>query len=132
MPLQENCNFFSKLALLQLNQNKYDAKLNLYYKQNKGFFIMNEQPSGIQLEMNFDTPSGNRFRQCLGHGVFNVLFEVTAPGCELPDEEAAARLAVLEKTALNSSKNAQLSFKQETPGNFLEYDRENPCNAVRK
>jgi len=102
MPLQENCNFFSKLALLQLNQNKYDAKLNLYHKQNKGFFIMNEQPSGIQLEMNFDTPSGNRFRQCLGHGVFNVLFEVTAPGCELPDEEAAARLAVLEKTVLNS------------------------------
>lgn len=63
---------------------------------------MNDQPSGIQLEMNFDTPSGNRFRRCLANGVFNILFEVTAPGNELPDEEAAARLAVLEKTALNS------------------------------
>ena len=63
---------------------------------------MDEQLSGIQLEMNFDTPSGNRFRRCLANGVFNILFEVTAPGNELPDEEAAARLAVLEKTVLNS------------------------------
>ena len=63
---------------------------------------MDEQLPGIQLEMNFDTPSGTRFRRCLANGVFNILFEVTAPGNELPDEEAAARLAVLEKTVLNS------------------------------
>ena len=62
---------------------------------------MDEKTSAVQLEMNFNTPSGNRFQRCLANGVFTVLFEVTAPGRELPDDEAAARLARLEKTALN-------------------------------
>lgn len=53
-----------------------------------------------QLEMNFDTPSGNRFRNCLEHGIFTVLFEHAAPGAELPDDEAAARLAALEAAVL--------------------------------
>lgn len=53
-----------------------------------------------QLEMNFNSPSGNRFRNCLDHGIFTVLFEHSAPGAELPDEEAAPRLAVLEQAAL--------------------------------
>ncbi len=62
--------------------------------------FMENSAAGEQLEMNFDLPSGNRFRHCLEHGVFTVLFEHSAPGPELPDEEAAARLALLEKTAL--------------------------------
>ena len=53
-----------------------------------------------QLEMNFNAPSGNRFRNCLDHGIFTVLFEHAAPDMELPDDEAAARLAVLEQAAL--------------------------------
>ena len=53
-----------------------------------------------QLQMNFDTPSGNRFRNCLEHGIFTVLFEHAAPGMELPDDEAAARLAALEAAVL--------------------------------
>ncbi|MBE6379866.1 MAG: hypothetical protein E7047_02940 [Lentisphaerae bacterium] len=65
---------------------------------------MDARQADIQLEMNFSTPSGNRFRRCLENGVFTVLFEVTAPGYELPDDEAAARLAQLEKTALSCTK----------------------------
>ena len=61
---------------------------------------MSSDQSGIQLEMNFNIPSGNRFRRCLEHGVFNVLFEHAAPGKELVDDEAARRLALLEKAAL--------------------------------
>ena len=62
---------------------------------------MTEESAGRQLEMNFQTPSGNRFRRCLDNGVFTVLFEHAAAGMELSDEEAAQKLAVLEKTALN-------------------------------
>ena len=61
----------------------------------------NNQPN-IQLEMNFNTPSGNRFRRCLDNGVFTVLFEHAAPGLELNDSEAARRLAELEKIVLAS------------------------------
>ncbi len=61
---------------------------------------MTEQSSGLQLEMNFNTPSGNRFRRCLEKGVFTVLFEHAAPGSELSDNEAAKRLANLENIAL--------------------------------
>ena len=52
-----------------------------------------------QLELNFNAPSGNRFRNCMAHGIFTVLFEHPAPGPELPDDEAAARLAALEAAA---------------------------------
>lgn len=59
----------------------------------------NDTPN-IQLEMNFSTPSGNRFRRCLDNGVFTVLFEHAAPGMELADNDAAMRLAELEKIVL--------------------------------
>ena len=62
---------------------------------------MTDNISAVQLEMNFNTPSGNRLKRCLANGVFTVLFEVTAPGLELPDAEAAERLVQLEKTALS-------------------------------
>lgn len=61
---------------------------------------MQEATGGIQLKMNFDAPSGNRFRQCLENGIFTVLFEHAAPGMELADCEAAEKLRRLEKTAL--------------------------------
>jgi len=61
---------------------------------------MENSDSGIQLEMNFNTPSGNRFRSCLERGVFTVLFEHAPPGRELPDDEAARRLEKLEKAVL--------------------------------
>ena len=72
---------------------------------------MDNTPQNIQLEMNFNMPSGNRFRRCLDKGVFSVLFEHAAPGLELPDEEAARRLAELEKIVLASqSVPAALAF----------------------
>ncbi len=61
---------------------------------------MENSANNIQLEMNFNTPSGNRFRRCLERGVFTVLFEHSAPGRELTDQEAARRLAQLEKQVL--------------------------------
>ena len=63
---------------------------------------MDNSASNIQLEMNFSTPSGNRFRRSLDNGVFTVLFEHAAPGLELPDSEAAQRLAELEQLVLAS------------------------------
>ena len=63
----------------------------------------NSNSSGVQLEMNFNIPSGNRFRRCLENGVFTVLFEVTPPGRELQDSEAAQRLEKLEKLLLGCS-----------------------------
>ena len=72
---------------------------------------MENTPQNIQLEMNFNMPSGNRFRRCLDKGVFSVLFEHAAPGLELPDDEAAQRLAELEKIVLASrSVPAALAF----------------------
>ena len=63
---------------------------------------MENNTPNIQLEMNFNTPSGNRFRRCLDNGVFTVLFEYAAPGMELTDSDAAMRLAELEKIVLAS------------------------------
>lgn len=61
---------------------------------------MENASSGVQLEMNFNIPSGNRFRRCLENGVFTVLFEVTPPGRELSDSEAAKRVEKIEKQLL--------------------------------
>ena len=85
---------------------------------------MTEQPSGIQLEMNFNTPSGNRFRRCLEKGVFTVLFEHAAPGRELSDTEAAKRLANLESIVLQC---------REVPASLALTDRswnDNPRRAI--
>mgnify|MGYP003322246258 CR=1 FL=1 len=56
---------------------------------------MENNQANIQLEMNFDIPSGNRFRRCLENGLFTVLFEHAAPGPELPEAEAARRFEKL-------------------------------------
>jgi len=51
---------------------------------------------GIQLEMNFDGPKGNRFRDKMNNGVFQVLLEVTPPADTVPMEDAVARFAEME------------------------------------
>lgn len=61
---------------------------------------MENDRANIQLEMNFDIPSGNRFRRCLENGLFTVLFEHAAPGWELVDDEAARRFEKLEQAVL--------------------------------
>ena len=53
---------------------------------------------GIQLEMNFDGPQGNRFRDKMNNGVFQVLLEVTPPQDQVPLEDAVARFAEIEYT----------------------------------
>ena len=63
---------------------------------------MENNSPNIQLEMNFSTPGGNRFRRCLDNGVFTVLFEHAAPGLELSDSDAGERLMELEKIVLAS------------------------------
>ncbi|MBR7144901.1 MAG: methylenetetrahydrofolate reductase C-terminal domain-containing protein [Lentisphaeria bacterium] len=83
---------------------------------------MENSQANIQLEMNFNTPSGNRFRRCLDNGVFTVLFEHAAPGMELDDNDAAMRLAELEKIVLAS---------REVPAALALTDRSFSDNARR-
>ena len=83
---------------------------------------MENNQANIQLEMNFNTPSGNRFRRCLDNGVFTVLFEHAAPGMELDDNDAAMRLAELEKIVLSS---------REVPAALALTDRSVSDNARR-
>ena len=52
--------------------------------------------AGIQLEMNFDGPKGNRFKDKMNNGVFQVLLEVTPPPDSVPMEDAVARFAEVE------------------------------------
>lgn len=52
--------------------------------------------AGIQLEMNFDGPKGNRFKDKMKNGVFQVLLEVAPPPESLPMEDAVARFAEVE------------------------------------
>ena len=54
--------------------------------------------AGIQLEMNFDGPKGNRFKEKLDNGIFQVLLEVTPPPGSIPLEDAVARFADIEYT----------------------------------
>jgi methylenetetrahydrofolate reductase (NADPH) len=54
--------------------------------------------NGIQLEMNFDGPGINRFREKLDNGIFQVIVEVTPPAGTLPAEDALARFADIEYT----------------------------------
>lgn len=55
--------------------------------------------AGIQLEMNFDGPKGNRFRDKMNNGVFQVLLEVTPPPDNVLMEDAVSRFAELEYMA---------------------------------
>ena len=57
---------------------------------------MVQHTSGIQLEMNFDGPQGNRFRDKMNDGIFQVLLEVTPPPEQVPMEDAVARFAEVE------------------------------------
>ena len=52
--------------------------------------------AGIQLEMNFDGPKGNRFKDKMKNGIFQVLLEVAPPPESLPMEDAVARFAEVE------------------------------------
>ena len=57
---------------------------------------MVQHTTGIQLEMNFDGPRGNRFRDKMNNGIFQVLLEVTPPPEQVPMEDAVARFAEVE------------------------------------
>lgn len=57
---------------------------------------MVQHTTGIQLEMNFDGPQGNRFRDKMNDGIFQVLLEVTPPSEQVPMEDAVARFAEVE------------------------------------
>ena len=57
---------------------------------------MVQHTTGIQLEMNFDGPQGNRFRDKMNDGIFQVLLEVTPPPEQVPMEDAVARFAEVE------------------------------------
>ena len=66
---------------------------------------------GIQLEMNFDGPKGNRFRNKMNDGVFQVLLEVTPPPDNTPMEDAVARFAEVEYTvSARTDLSAALAF----------------------
>ncbi|MBO4647958.1 MAG: methylenetetrahydrofolate reductase C-terminal domain-containing protein [Lentisphaeria bacterium] len=51
---------------------------------------------GIQLEMNFDGPKGNRFKDKMNNGIFQVLLEIDPPPENVPLEDAVARFAEVE------------------------------------
>lgn len=57
---------------------------------------MVQHTTGIQLEMNFDGLQGNRFRDKMDNGIFQVLLEVTPPPEQVPMEDAVARFAEVE------------------------------------
>ena len=52
--------------------------------------------AGIQLEMNFDGPKGNRFKDKMNNGIFQVLLEIVPPPDQVPMEDAVARFAEVE------------------------------------
>lgn len=67
--------------------------------------------NGIQLEMNFDGPGINRFREKLDNGIFQVLVEVTPPAETVPAEDALARFADIEYTvSARNDLHAVLAF----------------------
>lgn len=57
---------------------------------------MVQHTTGIQLEMNFEGPKGNRFRDKMNDGIFQVLLEVMPPPEQVPMEDAVARFAEVE------------------------------------
>ena len=52
--------------------------------------------AGIQLEMNFEGPKGNRFKDKMQNGVFQVLLEIVPPPDPIPMEDAVSRFAEIE------------------------------------
>ena len=67
--------------------------------------------NGIQLEMNFDGPGMNRFREKLDNGIFQVIVEITPPSGNLPAEDALTRFADIEYTvSARSDLHAVLAF----------------------
>ena len=57
---------------------------------------MAQHTTGIQLEMNFDGAQGNRFREKMNNGVFQVFLEITPPSDQILMEDAVARFAEVE------------------------------------
>ncbi len=70
--------------------------------------------SGIQLEMNFDGPRGNRFKEKLDNGVFQLLVEINPPQNNLSLDDAVARFAEIEYV---------VSAKQDFPAALAFTDR---------
>lgn len=67
--------------------------------------------SGIQLEMNFDGAKGNRFKEKLDNGNFQVLLEVNAPPSETKLADAVARFSEIEYlVSARQELNAALAF----------------------
>ena len=58
----------------------------------------------LQLDMNFDGKTDNRLRSALEAGIFTVLVEASLPEDEISRQGAAERLAILEKSVLECSK----------------------------
>ena len=57
---------------------------------------MAQHTTGIQLEMNFDGAQGNRFREKMNNGIFQVFLEITPPSDQILMEDAVARFAEVE------------------------------------
>ncbi|MBO7146890.1 MAG: methylenetetrahydrofolate reductase C-terminal domain-containing protein [Lentisphaeria bacterium] len=74
-------------------------------------------PPGIQLEMNFDGPKGNRFKEKLNNGVFQLIVEVAPPTASIPLVDAAARFKEIEYI---------VSAKQEIPAALVFLDKTSP------
>lgn len=70
--------------------------------------------SGIQLEMNFDGLQGNRFKDKLDNGVFQLLVEINPPQDNLSLDDAVARFAEIEYV---------VSAKQDFPAALAFTDR---------
>ncbi len=67
--------------------------------------------SGIQLEMNFDGAMGNRFKEKLDNGNFQVLVEINAPPSETKLADAVARFSEIEYlVSAKQELNAALTF----------------------
>ena len=67
--------------------------------------------SGIQLEMNFDGAMGNRFKEKLDNGNFQVLVEVNAPPSETKLADAVTRFSEIEYlVSAKQELNAALTF----------------------
>ncbi len=66
---------------------------------------------GIQLEMNFDGALGNRFKEKLDNGNFQVLVEINAPPSETKLADAVARFSEIEYlVSARQEINAALTF----------------------
>lgn len=69
-----------------------------------------QEESGIQLELNFQGEKGNRFKEKLNTGSFQVFLQVTPPAREVPEEELRERFGPIEYLAGASKLQAALAI----------------------